>query len=530
MTSQDSTACAGPRNDADTDSEPKSTSQHVGHVSDIEKFADEATEHQVHLGVDIQPTESEILMEKKLVRKIDWHIMPLLMLTYGLQYSDKITLSSSVAFDLRQNTHLVGNDYAWLSTGFYLAYLAAEFPFGWIMQKFPLEKVISYTVLGWGICVLTMAACNNFTQLMAIRALLGVLEAPISPGFLIIVTAWYKREEQVLRSMTFFSMNSFFSLFILLINYAIGTAAVGSHIASWRAIHLFLGALSFVWGCILFWTLCVPQSARWLTQEEKLMAHARLVSNKAGESRSGIKFRWCQVWECLRDPQIYFIVLTTVLKSSASGGFSTFSTIILQSFKLDTQQTITYQLPWYTIQFIGVVIVAYVVNRFSGRNLNLLMAFSLLLPAVIGIFLEALLDNERRWGRLIGFWITGFYTPASFIIWSTTGLNVAGRTKKSTAQALTFIAFCVGYCIGPQMFYATSAPLYLPGLYFCCACFFTAELLIAIWYFWVRWENKRRDRNAESQGWSTEFQNLEGCRLGLEDKTDRENPHFRYHY
>lgn len=38
---------------------------------------------------------------------------------------------------------------------------------------------------------------------MAVRTLLGILEAPISPGFLIIITAWYKREEQVLRSMMF---------------------------------------------------------------------------------------------------------------------------------------------------------------------------------------------------------------------------------------------------------------------------------------------------------------------------------------
>ena len=122
----------------------------------------------------------------------------------------------------------------------------------------------------------------------------------------------------------------------------------------------------------------------------------------------------------------------------------------------------------------------------------------------------------------VGFWITGFYTPASFIIWSTTGLNVAGRTKKSCAQAITFMAFCAGYCIGPQMFYADSAPQYRPGLYFCSACFFTAEVLIAIWYFWVQWENRRRDKKADAQGLTLEQRNLEGCLMGLQDMTDRE--------
>jgi ACS family allantoate permease-like MFS transporter len=38
---------------------------------------------------------------------------------------------------------------------------------------------------------------------MAVRTLLGILEAPVTPGFLVIVTAWYRREEQALRSLSF---------------------------------------------------------------------------------------------------------------------------------------------------------------------------------------------------------------------------------------------------------------------------------------------------------------------------------------
>ena len=167
--------------------------------TEIKKASDPETDHQVHLGVDLQPTVTEETGERKLVRKIDWHIMPLLMCTYGLQvwptpvqancphlipssqYSDKITLSSAVAFDLKKDTGLVGNDFAWLSTGLYvnfkastkttsllfssyLAYLIAEFPFGWLMQRFPIQKVLAYVVLGWGICVFGLAACNNFEQ------------------------------------------------------------------------------------------------------------------------------------------------------------------------------------------------------------------------------------------------------------------------------------------------------------------------------------------------------------------------------
>ncbi|ORY25466.1 major facilitator superfamily domain-containing protein [Naematelia encephala] len=488
----------------------------------IQEVADELTDRQAHLGIDQELTPEELETERAFVRKVDWQLMPLLLITYGVQYADKISLSSGVAFDLRRNTGLVGNDFAWLSTGFYLAYLIFEFPFAWLMQRYPLDKVLAIAVVGWGVCVLCLAACTDFVQLMAVRTLLGILESPINPGFLIIITAWYKREEQSIRSIAFFAMNSFFSLFILMMNYGVGKAAVGSSIASWKAINLFLGALSFFWGLILFWRLCTPKNASWLSAEEKAYAHARLVRNKTGESTSGIAINWSQVWEAARDPQVYFLMFYTFFGMAASGGFSTFSTIILQSFGLDVEQTISYQLPWYAFQFVGCCIMGYVVNRYPNRNLNITLAATFLVPPIVGIFLEGLLPNTKKWGRLIGFWITGTYTPAFFVMWCQTSHNVAGRTKKSTVQALTFTCWCLGFVVGPQTFQAKDAPQYRPGLYFCCACFVVAELTLIAWLIWVRWENKRRDKRSAAMGITPDQAALEGCLFGLQDMTDKQ--------
>ncbi len=58
---------------------------------EIKKVSDYETDHQVHLGVDLQPTLTEQAEDRKLLRKIDLHIMPLLMFTYGLQVSSVLT-------------------------------------------------------------------------------------------------------------------------------------------------------------------------------------------------------------------------------------------------------------------------------------------------------------------------------------------------------------------------------------------------------------------------------------------------------
>ena len=85
-------------------------------------------QRELKIGVTEERTEEDILAEKKLVRKIDRYIVPLLFLCesglgvelttgYGVQYLDKIGIASGVAFGLKKDLHLVGQDYSWLSTG-----------------------------------------------------------------------------------------------------------------------------------------------------------------------------------------------------------------------------------------------------------------------------------------------------------------------------------------------------------------------------------------------------------------------------
>ena len=56
---------------------------------------------------------------RQVLRKIDWHILPLLMGTYLLQYLDKSTVNFASVFGLRQGTNLHGQDYSWSLSIFY---------------------------------------------------------------------------------------------------------------------------------------------------------------------------------------------------------------------------------------------------------------------------------------------------------------------------------------------------------------------------------------------------------------------------
>lgn len=129
-------------------------------------------------------------LNKRLVRKIDLIILPLLAGTYVLQYIDKQAMSYAAVFDLLTSTGITLDQYGWFTSIFYFAYLSAEYPWMWLVQKSQMGKIVGGCVTVWGSILMITAACHNFAGLAACRFFLGVFEAPITTCFMLIVAMW----------------------------------------------------------------------------------------------------------------------------------------------------------------------------------------------------------------------------------------------------------------------------------------------------------------------------------------------------
>ncbi len=106
---------------------------------------------------------------KRLLRIIDWHLMPLLCLIYGLNYLDKTTLSYASIMGIKTDINLEGDDYQWLSSMFYFGYLAWEYPTNRLLQRLPLAKYSAFCVVAWGTVLALFATVSNFGGAVAIR-------------------------------------------------------------------------------------------------------------------------------------------------------------------------------------------------------------------------------------------------------------------------------------------------------------------------------------------------------------------------
>ncbi|KAJ8126104.1 hypothetical protein O1611_g7533 [Lasiodiplodia mahajangana] len=245
---------------------------------------------------EVDATEAEI---KKVVRKIDLHIVPILFVLYFLQYLDKNAINFANAYGLKQGTNLHGQDFSWLGSIFYFGYLASQFPSGYLIQRLPVGRVVSITVIIWGTIVLTTPACKSFAGIATNRFFLGLTEATVNPAFVLIMSIWYKTDEQPLRLEAYYCTNGLATMFGGLIGYAVGHITTG--LPKWTYVFFIFGGISVVAGIVSLFVLPdVPATARFLTPRERTIATERVASNRAGVKNH--HFKKHQAIQCAKDP------------------------------------------------------------------------------------------------------------------------------------------------------------------------------------------------------------------------------------
>jgi hypothetical protein len=118
---------------------------------------------------------------KRVLRKIDLIILPILLSVYFLQSLDKTTLSYASVFGLITDAKLDPNSqqYSWLGSIVYIAQLIMQPLVAYFLVKFPTGKFIGIMVFTWGVILCGMAGAHNFIGLMVTRFLLGAFEAAV---------------------------------------------------------------------------------------------------------------------------------------------------------------------------------------------------------------------------------------------------------------------------------------------------------------------------------------------------------------
>lgn len=336
---------------------------------------------------------------KRLIRRVDLMLMPLLCGTYLLQYIDKQSLSYGAVFDLFSSTGTTSDQYSWLTSIFYFGYLISEWPSGYIAQKFPTGTVIGIFTMVWGAILMLTAACHNFTGLAICRFFLGIFEAPITPCFMLIVGMWYTKEQPA-RAGIFYCFNGVGSMVGGILFYAVGQE---DNFPVWRAIFLLCGGATIIWGIILL--VFLPNNiitAKRFSLEEKALLIARGQTTRTGIYNPTIKFS--QIKEALVDAQIWILFLFVLLNETINGGFANFGKLIVKGIADgDALKTTAYGIPSGAFQVFFVFTGPYLASKF--KNIRTYVMALYLCPTIIGTALVWKLPRTNNNGLLVSYYL-----------------------------------------------------------------------------------------------------------------------------
>lgn len=339
--------------------------------------------------------------ERKLLWKIDRMILPYLAVCYAFFYIDKTTLSYAAIFGIRDDLHLVGTQYSWLSSLFYFGFLAWAFPTNFLMQRLPIGKYLGANICMWGFFLMLQAACNSFATLGVLRALGGAAEACSDPSFMLITSMWYTRRQQPVRMGLWYTANGLGIAGGGLLGYAIGH--INGSLPSWKYEFLIIGALCSVWGIVMFIMLPdSPVTARLLTPKQRRMAVERLRENQTGVENK--HFKWYQVKEAATDYKTYLFFILGVIGNVPNGGISNFGTIIIKGFGFSTLVTTLMQVPYGIFISCSILVCVFLNDRFTNKRCLFILIF--LIPNISGTFGLRFVPVEHKVGRYICYLLT----------------------------------------------------------------------------------------------------------------------------
>ncbi|KAJ5809063.1 uncharacterized protein N7503_001281 [Penicillium pulvis] len=458
--------------------------------------------------------------DKKLIRKIDSHILPIMFLTYFLQMIDKISINYANVMGFQDDLGMTGNDFSWLATAFFIAYAVAEIPQGALLQRFPVSKVLGANVLCWGIILCCSSATKNFAGMIALRTLLGLLEAVIAPSLTIYTSMWYTRAESTPRYGFWYCGLGAGQIIGGLISFAAQHAPASLSFGGWRIMFVVIGAVNVLVSLLVLLVLPeTPEKATFLSSSEKQRIAQRLQLDQAGVGSK--TFRWRSVLEAFADLQTWLLVLLTILITIPSGVITTFSSILIKGFGYGNKQSALLNMPSGVVSIVSTMVSTYAIAKGFSRWLAIDL---LLIPTLIGSCLMSFLPSSNKGGCLAGIYLVNTTVAPLALIYAWTGANYKGYTMKVAGTALISAAFSIANIIGPQTFQSKDAPQYIPAKITLVAVNAAAILISTLLRIMYGRRNSRADRLGTPARSSMEARTASTQNANVDDET------FRYVY
>ncbi|KAF1979626.1 MFS general substrate transporter [Bimuria novae-zelandiae CBS 107.79] len=486
----------------------------------IERDAEVGVGAQVQEQMQIDPE-----LERRVRRKLDWHIIPLVSALYLFAFLDRSNIGNARIAGMSGDLKLDGPKYDWLLTIFYISYIVFEFQV--IMWKVvPPHRWAAFLVFGWGLVSTVQAAIHSWEAEMALRFFMGFAEAGYGPGIPYLLSFFYLRHELGLRAGLFVSAAPLANTFAGALAYGITSGS--PRIAKWRVLFLVEGLPTIAMAAVAWFFLPdSPEKARFLTVEEKMVVKARGVRQAGAATRVG-GVNWKEFCAGLADPKGWILGLMYFSCNVSFSSLPVFLPTILKEMGFSAINAQGLTAPPYFLSFLVTIITPYIADRTQQRGIMLVI-----LTMIGGTGYVILAAAKSVGARYFGVFMAAagiFPAIANILPWVLN--NQGSDTRRGAGIVLLNLIGQCGPLLGTRMYPSNERPFYVKGQSVCAAfMFFTTFLVITLRTLLV-WENKKLDRQygtiAQQKQAIQEMAGKRGGEAKEEVAVENYGPLFRY--
>ncbi|KFY88214.1 hypothetical protein V500_06496 [Pseudogymnoascus sp. VKM F-4518 (FW-2643)] len=460
----------------------------------------------------------ESAIEKALVRKVDMHIIPLIILLYLFSFLDRVNIGNARLYGMEDDLNLKGNQYQIAVSILFVTYCGLEVPSNLLLKKFQPGRYIAVITITWGVIATLSGLVRSFGSLVACRLLLGVFEAGLFPGLITYLTLFYSRRQLAVRIGYLFTSAAIAGACGGLIAYGISFMDGAAGLSGWRWIFILEGIPSVLVGiaCIFFLPNDV-ETAYFLTEEErKLMVNVRF--REVGQTVSSQKFHWADVKEGAKDFQLWAFSIAQFGEDVMLYGFSTFLPTIIKGighWTVAESQALT--VPVYALGAITYLTVAWISDRTQQRGL-----YTCIFAVVSIVGYGMLLSHASSGVSYAGCFLVamGLYVSVGLPLAWLPG-NLPRYGKRTLASGLQLMFGNIAGIATPFMYPTGDGPNYIMGHATSLSMVGMAALIYLAMMFYYAKVNK--DRAMGKEDWKIEGK----TDAEIEDMGDR-SPRYVY--
>ncbi|KAK0219920.1 MFS general substrate transporter [Armillaria fumosa] len=412
---------------------------------------------------------------KKILRRVDLHLLPLLMLAYLLKNLDSNivsyvkTINTGKSTNILKELHMTTNEYGYLSTIFTCTFLAFEVPSNLILKWSTPRLHFCRIIFFWSVVACCHAAAKNKGGLYAARAFLGAFEAGLFPGILLQMTFWYRPDELAFRMAMITILGQFSNILDALIAYGLAYIDGRHGLSGWQWAFIIVGCLGFVLTAFIF--LFLPD------YPDSLQGRRQFLTQEEGKA-------------ACKDPLTYGFSFILLCQQTGIAGYTFWLPSIIADYGFTTTANAQLlNIPPAVIYIVSALSFACKVFKIP-RPVYMLVSLVFLIGTFIGL---AVCRNNS--GLLTLILLTAIpYAAYQVMIFPWRSQSIKGSSYASFAFAFQNSVGQIASIFAAQIFQSKYAPRYtIP--YIVCIVFFALALLAVLFTWYFSYDTEKQNRH-----------------------------------